>query len=70
MDRDKFVAAMRQEMQEIHALQLMLKNLRNSEERGYTDADQRRVDAIANLYAASNETLMSSYYKLKDEQDC
>ena len=48
----------------------MLKNLRNSEERGYTDADQRRVDAIANLYAASNETLMSTYYKLKDEQDC
>jgi len=67
MDRDKFVAAMREEMQQIHALQLMLKNLRAAEEHGYTDADARRVNAIADLYAASNETLMSKYYKAKDE---
>ena len=67
MDRDKFVAAMREEMQQIHALQLMLKNLRAAEERGYTDADARRVNAIADLFAASNETLINKYYKAKDE---
>ena len=67
MDRDKFVAAMQEEMQQINALQLMLKNLRAAEERGYSDSDSRRLDAIANLFAASNETLISKYYKAKDE---
>ena len=67
MDRDKFVAAMREEMQQINALQLMLKNLQAAEERGYTESDGRRLDAIAKLFAASNETLMSNYYKAKDE---
>lgn len=67
MDRDKLVAAMQQEIKEIVALQSMLKNLRQTEERGYQKADQRRIDAIADLFAASNESLMSAYYKEKDE---
>lgn len=67
MDRDKLVAAMQQEIKEIVALQSMLKNLRQTEERGYQKADQRRIDAIADLFAASNESLISAYYKEKDE---
>ena len=67
MDRDKLVAAMQQEIKEIVALQSMLKNLRQTEERGYQKADQRRIDAIADLFAASNESLMTAYYKEKDE---
>ena len=67
MDRDKFVAAMQEEMQQINALQLMLKNLRSAEERGYAEADGRRLNAIADLFAASNETLINKYYKAKDE---
>ncbi len=67
MDRDKLVAAMREEMQQINALQLMLKNLRSAEERGYAESDGRRLNAIADLFAASNETLMTKYFKAKDE---
>lgn len=67
MDREKLVAAMQQEIKEIVALQSMLKNLRQTEERGYQKADQRRIDAIADLFAASNESLMTAYYKEKDE---
>jgi len=69
MDREKLVAAMQQEIKEIVALQSMLKNLRKAEESGYQESDQRRIDAIADLFAASNESLMSSYFKMKDEQD-
>jgi flagellar motility protein MotE (MotC chaperone) len=69
MDREKLVAAMQQEIKEIVALQSMLKNLQKAEERGYQESDQRRIDAIADLFAASNESLMSSYFKMKDEQD-
>lgn len=67
MDRDKLVAAMQQEIKQIVALQSMLKNLRQAEEQGYQKADQRRLDAIADLFAVSNESLISAYYKEKDE---
>lgn len=69
MDREKFVAAMRQEMQEIHALQAMLKNLQQKEKRGYEASDFNRMHAIADLFAGSNESLIGAYYKIKDEQD-
>jgi len=46
MSREKFVAAMRQEMREIAALQTMLKNLQKVEERGYENADANRLHAI------------------------
>ena len=69
MDREKLVAAMRQEVQQIVALQTMLKNVAKAEEHGYQKADQRRLDAIADLFAGGNESLMSSYFKMKDEQD-
>ena len=69
MDREKLVAAMRQEIQEIVALQSMLKNLKQAEERGYSNGDARRLHGIADLFAASNESLISNYYKIKDEQD-
>lgn len=69
MQREKFVAAMQQEMREIHALQLMLKNLQKVEERGYENADANRLHAIADLFAASNESLINTYYKVKDEAD-
>ena len=68
MDREKLVAAMRQEVQQIIALQTMLKNVAKAEEHGYQKADQRRLDAIADLFAGGNESLMSAYYKTKDEQ--
>ena len=68
MDREKLVAAMRQEVQQIVALQTMLKNVAKAEEHGYQKADQRRLDAIADLFAGGNESLMSAYYKAKDEQ--
>jgi hypothetical protein len=67
MDREKLVAAMRQEVQQIVALQTMLKNVAKAEEQGYQTADQRRLDAIADLFAAGNESLMTAYYKVKDE---
>ena len=67
MDREKLVAAMQQEIKQIVALQSMLKNLRQAEEQGYQKADQRRLDAIADLFAVSNESLISAYYKEKDE---
>jgi len=69
MDREKLVAAMRQEVQQIVALQSMLKGLRQTEERGYQTSDQRRLDGIADLFAAGNESLMTAYYKVKDEGD-
>ena len=69
MDREKLVAAMQQEIKEIVALQSMLKNVAKAEEQGYQTADQRRLDAIADLFAGGNESLMSTYYKVKDEQD-
>ena len=69
MDREKLVAAMRQEVQQIVALQTMLKNVAIAEEQGYQTADQRRLDAIADLFAGGNESLVSSYFKMKDEQD-
>ena len=68
MDREKLVAAMQQEIKEIVALQSMLKNLQKAEERGYQESDQRRLDAIADLFAGGNESLMTAYYKVKDEQ--
>lgn len=67
MDRDKLVAAMQQEIKEIIALQTMLKNLQKSEERGYEAAEANRIHAIADLFAASNESLISAYFKEKDE---
>ena len=67
MQREKFVAAMQQEMREIAALQTMLKNLQKVEERGYEKADANRLHAIADLFAASNESLINTYYKVKDE---
>jgi len=68
MDREKLVAAMRQEVQQIIALQTMLKNVAKAEEQGYQTADQRRLDAICDLFAGGNESLMTAYYKVKDEQ--
>jgi len=70
MDREKLVAAMRQEVQQIVALQSMLKNLRQAEKAGYQKADQRRLDGIADLFAAGNESLMTAYYRVKDEERC
>jgi len=67
MDRDKLVAAMQQEIKEIIALQSMLKNLEKAEQRGYQEADCRRMHAIADLFAASNESLIGAYFKEKDE---
>ena len=46
----------------------MLKNVAKAEEQGYQTADQRRLDAIADLFAGGNESLMKAYYKVKDEQ--
>ena len=69
MDRDKFVAAMRQEMQEICALQTMLKNLQRAEDKGYETRDANRLHAIADLFAASNESLIGNYFKIKNEAD-
>jgi hypothetical protein len=69
MDRQQLIAAMRQEMQEIAALQVMLNDLQKKEERGYESADINRMNAIADLFSASNESLVGKYYKLKNEQD-
>ena len=69
MSREQFVAAMRQEMQEICALQIMLKNLQKAEERGYETSDANRLHAIADLFAASNESLLGNYFKIKNEAD-
>lgn len=68
MSREKFVAAMQQEMREICALQVMLKNLQKAEERGYEQSEANRLHAIADLFAASNESLIGAYYKTKDEE--
>ena len=55
-------------MQEICALQTMLKNLQKVEERGYESSDANRIHAIADLFAASNESLMNTYFKEKNEE--
>jgi hypothetical protein len=68
MSREQFVAAMQQEMREICALQLMLKNLQQAEERGYEQSEANRLHAIADLFAASNESLIGQYFKIKDEE--
>ncbi len=64
---DKRGAALQEGVQQLNALQMMLMNWRAAEERGYSESDSRRLDAIANLFAASNETLMTKYFKAKDE---
>lgn len=69
MKREQFVAAMRKEMQEICALQTMLKSLQKVEEHGYETSDANRLHAIADLFAASNESLIGNYFKIQDEAD-
>jgi hypothetical protein len=49
-------------------LQLMLKNLQQAEERGYEQSEANRLHAIADLFAASNESLIGQYFKIKDEE--
>lgn len=67
MDRDKFVALLREQQQQIAALDHLVNQMQYNEAVGYTKADKNRMHALADLLFAANESLISGYYKLKDD---
>ena len=67
MDRDKFVALLREQQQQIAALDHLVNQMQYIEAVGYTKADENRMHALADPLFAANESLISGYYKIKDD---
>ena len=45
----------------------LVNQMQYNESIGYTKADENRLNALADLLFAANESLISGYYKLKDD---
>lgn len=67
MDRDQFVALLKEQQQQIAAFDHLVNQMQYNESIGYTKADENRLNALADLLFAANESLISGYYKLKDD---
>ena len=66
MDRDQFVALLKEQQQQIAAFDHLVNQMQYNESIGYSQADERRMHALADLLFAANESLIGAYYKLKD----
>ena len=67
MDRDQFVALLKEQQQQIAAFDHLVNQMQYNESIGYAKADENRLNALADLLFAANESLISGYYKLKDD---
>lgn len=66
MDRDQFVALLREHQRQIAATDHLINQMQYNEVIGYTQADERRLNALGDLLFAANESLIGEYYKIKD----
>lgn len=67
MDQEKFVELLREQQKQIAATDHLIAQMQCNESIGYSQADERRLNALADLLFAANESLIGSYYKLKDD---
>ena len=66
MDRDKFIELLRDQQKQIAAIDHLVTQMQYNESIGYSQADERRMNALADLLFAANESLIGGFYKLKD----
>lgn len=66
MDRDKFIELLREQQKQIAATDHLINQMQYNESIGYSQADERRMHALADLLFAANESLIGAYYKVRD----
>lgn len=67
MNQGKFVELLREQQRQIAALDHLVNQMQHNEKVGYSKADENRMHALADLLFAANESLITGYYKLKDD---
>ena len=66
MDRDKFIELLRDQQKQIAAIDHLVTQMEYNESIGYSQTDERRMHALADILFAANESLIGGFYKFKD----